>query len=192
MEARLVRHTLLTVADATEKVLREAVANTAARITARGEELRRPFREKDLRLVFVDVLRVAVAESGLGATVERGEHSVKLAEWPGVGGVDVAILDQGQAPAVFVELKWGAELSTTACGIFRRWRSLSPAFTRLAPTWSRGRLRRNGAPPKGRSCSPLACATCLICSLTTITGGSFGGQMLRHIRCRCPGRSRLG
>lgn len=85
----------------------EAAEELAARVTAAGDALPAPFKEKQMQSLFVEALDDVLRLRQLELRVKQN-LSVKFAEWPGVGPVDVALLDPDGAPAGFVELKWGA------------------------------------------------------------------------------------
>jgi hypothetical protein len=84
-----------------------AVTATADAITAFGTELKSPFQERDLQDLLVVALAASIAEPPLGLTV-KPNRGVRFAEWPGVGPVDVALIDDQGAAAAFLELKWGS------------------------------------------------------------------------------------
>ena len=83
-----------------------AVTATAKAIDAFGDNLSAPFRERELQAMLVVALTASVA-TPLGLIV-KPNRSVTFAEWPGVGPVDVSLLDEQGEPAAFLELKWGA------------------------------------------------------------------------------------
>jgi hypothetical protein len=92
---------------ATDSLVAAAVEATAAAIAAAGDELRAPFWEKDMQKVLAAQLDAAIAARGLDMSV-KANHGLKLAEWPGVGPVDLSLLNGEGSPVAFLELKWGA------------------------------------------------------------------------------------
>ncbi len=90
--------------------MKEAVASalsaTAATVGAFGGDLKRPFVERDMQEILVGALTASLADARADLTV-KPNFGVSFAEWPGVGPVDVALLDHQGAPATFLELKWG-------------------------------------------------------------------------------------
>lgn len=66
-----------------------------------------PFREKELQHVLVGALRMAVEATELNV-IPQPNFGVNFADWPGVGPVDVALVEDGRVGWAFLELKWGA------------------------------------------------------------------------------------
>lgn len=89
-------------------VIRDAVRATAVQIDALNDSGNgnTPFVEKDLKLVFKEGLASRVATASADLWVEKTEYRARFEEWPGVGGVDVAIVGP-EGPAAYIELKWG-------------------------------------------------------------------------------------
>jgi len=83
------------------------VTETATRIGSLGEALPSRFQESHMQAVFVEALRAACSRQAPDLVV-KPNRSVKFEEWPGVGPIDVSLLDKEGAPLAFIELKWGA------------------------------------------------------------------------------------
>jgi hypothetical protein len=91
--------------NATDSLVAAAATATAGAITAAGDALKASFIERDMEKVLAAELTASIAARGLAVSVKRN-HSIKLAEWPKVGPVDLVLL-AGGSPTVFLELKWG-------------------------------------------------------------------------------------
>lgn len=89
------------------EMIASAVTATADAITAFGDDLTSPFREREMQDMLVAALATAIVTEGAALTV-KPNLGVKFAEWSGVGPVDVSLLDQHGAAAAFLELKWGS------------------------------------------------------------------------------------
>jgi hypothetical protein len=84
-----------------------AVTATGDAITAFGEELEAPFHERHMQVMLVTALQTSVATTPLDLSV-KPNFTAGFDEWPGVGPVDVSLLDKEGVPAAFLELKWGS------------------------------------------------------------------------------------
>jgi hypothetical protein len=88
------------------QVIRDAVRATAVQIAAQNATVNTPFAEKNLKAVFKEALASRVATASADLRLEKTEYRARFEEWPGVGGVDVAIVGL-EGPAAYIELKWG-------------------------------------------------------------------------------------
>jgi hypothetical protein len=98
--------------EANENMIRallvEALDRSAGKMGADSIARSGTLAEGDLKAHFKQALRDAGSEQGVDAQVAPIEHAVRFAEWPGVGGVDVALTIAGSiSRPVFFELKWG-------------------------------------------------------------------------------------
>jgi len=66
-----------------------------------------PLKEAHLQGAFVDALRATIESTSNPTLVVKPNKSILLANWPGVGPVDVAVLNENTDPEAFVELKCG-------------------------------------------------------------------------------------
>jgi hypothetical protein len=90
-----------------EDSIRLAVARTATRIGEAGDSLQSPFREAQMQAVFVEEMRESL-QAISPELVAHTSQSLALPGWPGVGPVDVALLEPDGTNRACIELKWGA------------------------------------------------------------------------------------
>src|SRR4051812_4748790 len=82
---------------------RRSRARGRSRDHVTGRELRAPFRERQFQHLLVAALAASsIVDERLGLRVTEN-RSVKFAEWPGVGPIDVALLDNNETAAAFLE-----------------------------------------------------------------------------------------
>lgn len=90
----------------TERVVEHVVAATAETISHLGSGLKSPFHESGMQRVLVGALQMVLAATDL-KVIPQPNFAVSLEEWPNVGPVDVALLEDGGVRWAFLELKWG-------------------------------------------------------------------------------------
>ena len=91
----------------TERIVCAATEATGRAIQSAGASLRSPFRESEMQRVFVHELRASLATVDLEVAPQEA-FKVVWPVWPGVGPVDVALVEPDGTRRAFLELKWGA------------------------------------------------------------------------------------